>query len=332
MKKTRAFKRYAAAAMTTLMVGGVMCVGAVNTSALDENSEPELYLGSVDGDSTITLVDAIMAQKYALSMISFTAEQKLCADVNEDGEVNHLDSLCIQKYSDGIPTTVDKFGAKWFEAEYKYIEHPAETEEVLVTKEAYTITEPLYEKKGRAICFACGADITDEMDSDSNDHLEYHLALGDFEDFAYTLRPVWLYYGTDEWVVKNEAEGMPKPDGFQGAEKARTSADILIAEMANKDEYEYGHRYSAWCAVCDEMLLEDIITIGFDDEAYEKVNNIFTEHKNQHISNGERSGGFAGYTTILFRITTVPEESYYETRIIKEAWTEKILIKEAGWY
>jgi len=28
----------------------------------------------------------------------------------------------------------------------------------------------------------------------------------------------------------------------------------------------------------------------------------------------------------------VPEESHYETKIAKEAWTEKKLIREAGWY
>lgn len=29
---------------------------------------------------------------------------------------------------------------------------------------------------------------------------------------------------------------------------------------------------------------------------------------------------------------TVPEKYHYETKVIKEAWTEKVLVKEAGWY
>lgn len=334
MKKRRTFKRFAAAVMSALMVGGVIGVGAISTSALDIDTddagistETDLILGDVNSDGNINLEDAIIAQKYSLSLIDFFESQKLCADVDEDSNVNTLDAIYILKYSVNMPTEIEKIGAKWFDAEYEYIEHPAETEEVLVTKEAYTITEPLYEKKSRSICFACGADILDH-----DNHIEYHIECGDFEDFAYTSRDVWVDYYTDEWVVKNESEGLPKPDGFQGAEKARTSADILIAQMvADSDEYVYGYRYIAGCGVCNKTL-EEIITVGFDNDIYESIKNISEEHKNQHIANGERSGYFAGYTTILYKITTVPEESHYETQIIKEAWTEEILVKEAGWY
>ena len=28
----------------------------------------------------------------------------------------------------------------------------------------------------------------------------------------------------------------------------------------------------------------------------------------------------------------VPEQGHWETKIIKEAWTEKVLVKEAGYY
>lgn len=300
----------------------------IDTDDTDISTETSLVLGDVNSDGKINLEDAIMVQKYALSINDFTESHKLCADVNEDSNVNTLDAIYILKYSVSIPTEIKKFGAKWHESEYEYIEHPAETEEVLVTKESYKITEPLYEKSSRSICFACGADIS----GDKTAHALYHDKLGDFENFSYTSRDVWLYYGTDEWVVKNELVGEQKPYGFQGAEKARTSADMLIADMADSEEYEYGYRYFAGCAVCNEKLIEDIITVGFDDAANERVKNIFEEHKNQHIANGERSGGVAGYTTILFKTTTVPEESYYETRVIKDAWTEKVLVTVAGWY
>ena len=32
------------------------------------------------------------------------------------------------------------------------------------------------------------------------------------------------------------------------------------------------------------------------------------------------------------RTVEVPEQSHMETYIVKEAWTEKVLVKEAGWY
>lgn len=49
----------------------------------------------------------------------------------------------------------------WHEAEYKYVNHPAETKQVwVVDKEAYTYEEPVYEEQGRYICNDCGEDIT----------------------------------------------------------------------------------------------------------------------------------------------------------------------------
>lgn len=316
MKKTRAFKRSAAAAMTVLMVGGVMCVGAVSTSALDENSEPELYLGSVDSDSKITLVDAIMVQKYALSMIGFTDEQKLCADVNEDGEVNHLDSLCIQKYSDGIPTTVEKIGARWFDAEYKYIEHPAKTEEEWV--EATIENVPRYIKQARTICNGCGMDITGNL---------YHI----FDCGPnYHSEDVWLKYGTTEWVVPNKDVGnctlVEMEDdlgkyyasvGLLGADKAISEAAIFVNDLEYEGGYEshYFGRYVNlnYCRLCIKVGIEDI-----------------ESHDAEHIANGEIPDSGIGEWCVIFEKVEVP--GHYETKVTEEAWTEKVLVKDKGWY
>ncbi len=51
--------------------------------------------------------------------------------------------------------------ATWYEAEYEYINHPAETTEVwVIDQQAYSYEEPVYEYQGRTICNGCGADIT----------------------------------------------------------------------------------------------------------------------------------------------------------------------------
>ena len=62
----------------------------------------------------------------------------------------------------------------WHEAEYKYVEHPAETktEKVwVVDKEAYTYEEPVYEKKYRTICNTCGEDITENRTAHGKNHM-----------------------------------------------------------------------------------------------------------------------------------------------------------------
>ncbi|MCQ4023299.1 MULTISPECIES: hypothetical protein [unclassified Ruminococcus] len=67
------------------------------------------------------------------------------------------------------PTKPEKV---WHEAEYEYINHPAETKQVwVVDKEAYTYEEPVYEKHGRTICNDCGADITDDPISHCGEEL-----------------------------------------------------------------------------------------------------------------------------------------------------------------
>ena len=60
---------------------------------------------------------------------------------------------------------------KWHEAQYEYIQHPAETKQVwVVDQEAYTYEKPVYEEVGRTFCNACGADITDCLDEHMIEH------------------------------------------------------------------------------------------------------------------------------------------------------------------
>ena len=62
-------------------------------------------------------------------------------------------------------TTTSKPTKVWHEAEYKYIDHPAETKKVwVVDQEEYTYDEPIYEKHDVTICNDCGADITNNVD------------------------------------------------------------------------------------------------------------------------------------------------------------------------
>ncbi len=60
-----------------------------------------------------------------------------------------------------------------------------------------------------------------------------------------------------------------------------------------------------------------------------------TAHSKNHVLNEGGDGGW--YTAqeevqVGTRTVTVPEEYHMETVVTKEAWTEKVLVKEAGWY
>ncbi|MBQ6153225.1 MAG: leucine-rich repeat protein [Ruminococcus sp.] len=73
-----------------------------------EDTPPEIDLGDIDGDGTVSVLDATRIQKYRAMLCNLdgtdydgaqpTASQLLVADVDEDGVVSVLDATRIQKY------------------------------------------------------------------------------------------------------------------------------------------------------------------------------------------------------------------------------------------
>lgn len=79
-------------------------------------------------------------------------------------------------------------------------------------------------------------------------------------------------------------------------------------------------RYVRICAGCGAVM---------DDWSYDEIES----HAMEHHRKGEPNGWGSGYVDEPVTETkTVPEQGHYETRVIKEAWTEKVLVREAGWY
>ena len=58
------------------------------------------------------------------------------------------------------------------------------------------------------------------------------------------------------------------------------------------------------------------------------------EHAIAHVLAGGDGGWYTATEQVQVgtRTVEVPEQSHMETYIVKEAWTEKVLVKEAGWY
>ena len=58
-------------------------------------------------------------------------------------------------------------------------------------------------------------------------------------------------------------------------------------------------------------------------------------HAEYHVLYEDGDGGW--YTAqeevqVGTRTVNVPEQSHMETVVVKEAWEEKVLVREAGWY
>jgi hypothetical protein len=67
-----------------------------------EMAEPDYLLGDVDGDGEITSVDALLAMRYALGIITLDDDQLLRADADGDGTITSVDALLIMRYAIGL--------------------------------------------------------------------------------------------------------------------------------------------------------------------------------------------------------------------------------------
>lgn len=60
--------------------------------------------------------------------------------------------------------------------------------------------------------------------------------------------------------------------------------------------------------------------------------------RRQHLIAEVKNGGTGSYhnewveVQVSSKTITVPEQGHYETQTVKEAWTEKVLVREAGYY
>ena len=65
-------------------------------------TDPQSVAGDINGDGSVTLSDALAAQKAALSMIELSESQIKRADMNGDGRITIYDAVIIQKVSLGM--------------------------------------------------------------------------------------------------------------------------------------------------------------------------------------------------------------------------------------
>lgn len=299
-------------------------ISIVSASAAE--TKAGIMLGDTTGDSILNLLDAIYTQKNAVGLMELDENENICADVDEDGSIKLIDAVIIQKYVIDMPINAPNVGKTWHDDEYNYINHPAVTEDIyVVDKEAHTENMPMYVNTGRVICNGCGLDITKDITHISK--------CNNGNGASYHTEPVWLYYGTDKWLVENKDVGNCESYlttgedvdalgnhywtsvGVQGAKKAIKEADIMIDNMNWDGEIKIKRNTVNGCGICT--------IAGIDD---------MDAHNEQHIANGEKPYPCTANLKVAYKTVKVPEQGHTETKIITPAWTEKVLVKEAGWY
>lgn len=98
---------------------------------------------------------------------------------------------------------------------------------------------------------------------------------------------------------------------------------VVDQEAYSYEKPIYEERVYTICHVCGAEF----------DTTYDGGNAFFA-HDEQHVLNDEGSGYHNEVRKIQIGSETVnvPEEGHYEKKVVKAAWDEKVLVKEAGWY
>ena len=109
-----------------------------------------------------------------------------------------------QQSSKTQTTTVDPHAGKtWHEAEYKTVNHPAETKKVwVVDKEAYSYEETVYKTVYKHLCWGCDADVGAMSETERANHMMQHHLKG--EETGYRYAPVKVPNGTKTVNVPEE--------------------------------------------------------------------------------------------------------------------------------
>lgn len=98
---------------------------------------------------------------------------------------------------------------------------------------------------------------------------------------------------------------------------------VVDQEATSYEEPVYNQKWAMVCKGCGMDVGNDVMT---EDER--------SIHMSIHHHNGEPTGYYGDYIEIQVGTKTVevPEKGHYEEKVVKEAYKEKKLVREAGWY
>ena len=181
-----------------------------------------------------------------------------------------------------------------------------ETQVKVVDKEAYTYEEPVYEEQGRAICKACGEDITDNLEhifecaKKHDGKASYKVVTVKVQVGTKTVTvPEKSHYETKTEVVGRKCTVCGKVEMF--SEEHTHTWQNITKETQVKVVDEKATVKQMQTVVCSEPTCQNDLS-GYTSEQ-------ISEHMKQHALNGENAGWHTSTKTV-----EVPEKFHYETK------------------
>lgn len=134
---------------------------------LETNDKGEVQLKTADGKTITTKVDTIKYVNNGGNSISGSSSNKPNNTSSSSSSANNSSTSSSNSKPTSTPSSKPASSQTtstktWHEAEYKTVEHSAETTKVwVVDKAAYSYDEPVYEEQEISICNDCGANVMD---------------------------------------------------------------------------------------------------------------------------------------------------------------------------
>lgn len=369
MKKNKTKITSIMLAIALLTSSAVVCNISANAAETNTDTGTVKMLGDANGDGTISIMDATAIQQTVSEGIEFTDDQTLIMDANQDGKVSIMDVTAVQMYITYNEHANSNIGKIYHDAEYKTITHPAETGKTklryeLINCNACSVcNEPLVHKE-------TGKDFTD-AEITGHMFGKHNGGSWRTEDVWFYVDDDGIYHDlSDDWKVPNSNCSDPNNRyhdtdywdegsmnvfdvGFNPYNGPLTQ-DIYNSTHENKLNYYWTTTVESHCSDCNSdgtsvyiddykkdengnwigclQLMDPVeITVYPKDiadkttlkETKEKGNQIVAEHKAWHAETD-------GETHI--QAFTAFHKKIYESATIKDAWTETVLVRDAGWY
>ena len=181
-----------------------------------------------------------------------------------------------------------------------------ETQVKVVDKEAYTYEEPVYEEQGRAICKACGEDITDNLE-----HI-FECAKKHDGKASYKVVPVKVQVGTKTVTVPEKSHYETKIEVV--GRKCTVCGKVEMFSEEHTHTWQNITKETQVKVVDEEATVKQMQTVVCSEPTCQNDLSGYTseqisEHMKQHALNGENAGWHTSTKTV-----EVPEKFHYETK------------------
>lgn len=337
-------------------------VAMYNTSVSAAETNTKKVLGDVNNDNVINVNDVTGIQKFIADIADLTDNQKFVADTNGDNRLTILDATELQKYVADYTAVNKNIGKTWSDAVTKTVTHPAETAKTTKLRYVYLVVN---------VCNACDTPFIDTTTGKtSQEKKETHNTITGHS--GYRTQYDWYYvddnniyhdldddghvpHKTTENVWENEKNvfdpefdpygGWVTIDAYNSTHDDQYSKTSTIWSYCHDCNADGTSIYDEWGGIGNYkkegyLTLTDPVEITIypdavaDRDAYEKAYNdaltTVKNHKTYHADKGDLPDYLGGHVDA----SVAEKYKIYKTSetVIKDAWTETVTIRDAGWY